>query len=269
MNKLIGLFTLLLIANNCYSQVNQPQYALASKYYSSNSSLGVVVLFKQGIDSINFPIDTSILKVSIKKLDINSKEIQPLKIYYEYRFTPKKDTIYKLPIAQIWLNGKSFPMHFDDSIHLKKSIEKIILSETDSLHLKKEKDGLKRFKLAKSQKLESQINSRIPKNRKSKTTCLWTDKNNYKVNSKFRIVIESNFEFEEINIAPNFTKSTTKKVQLIKTISSIYYENNYKKQYKIFIYKALRSGTITLQPTELYSDNKKIKTNQWTFKIID
>ena len=53
------IISFLFFVINSYGQIEEPQYILASKFFSSNNSIAIVVRYDNGIDSISFPIDTN------------------------------------------------------------------------------------------------------------------------------------------------------------------------------------------------------------------
>lgn len=257
--------------NTVYGQIDKPKYILASKLYSSNQTLALVVRFNKGIDSINFPIDTTLIKPFIKKLDINGKDISPKKVYYEYRFTAIRDTIYKLPSAQVWSNSKPFDISINEYVRLKKPKEIVTISKSDSLklELEKQKEKRKKLKLAQKQRLENKIDSRISRNIAQKTALLWIDKNILKVNEDFRIIIESNVDFDQENITIDYLNKLNDNIEVLKKIVASYYDNGNERYYIIFICKALAKGEFKVEPITIKTEKTTIKTNKWYTKIIN
>jgi len=270
MKNRITLILSIFLTSNIFCQTDEPKSILASKFYSYKT-LALVVRFDKGIDSINFPIDKNLIKIQNKKLDINGKNLSPKKVYYEYRFTAKIDTTYKLPSAQLWSNNKSYEIPLDEYVILKKPQKPVKLSKVDSINLmdKEESDKLEKYKIAEKERLESKIESRISKNINKRGLLLWTDKNILKINDRFRIVIESNMDFYKTSISMGNIENLSKKFSVESAGISTIYENGYEYHYRYFICKALSSGKINLEPIEIKTENKKIKTNQWDFKIID
>lgn len=265
--KRITFLFILFLTCNIYSQTETPKFILASKLYTYKT-LALVIRFDRGIDSLNFPIDTTLLKVFTKKLDINGKTISPKKVYYEYRFTAKIDTTYKLPSALIFSNNKSYEIPINEYVVLKKIIKP---SKADSLKLiaQKKIDQLEKYKAAEKKRLESKINSRISPKINKQIILLWTDKDVLKINDNFRIVIESNKEFDITRIFKYHLNNLSEKFKIVRSTTSVIYENGSENHYTIFICKALYIGEVTIKPLEIKTEKKTIKTNQWTFNIIE
>lgn len=252
-----------------FSQNKKPEYHWFGDYfYNEDEALGLAVRFDKGIDSIIFPIDTTLLKTSITKLDSNGKIISPKKVYYAYYVTPKKDSIYKLPDGKIWSNNKSFDLKLDKiiTIEIPKPAKPLTKSELRKLEKEKEQPRIKEEKVEELKKLKENIDSRISNNIKKRTALLWTDKNAYKVGDYVRIVIESNTEFNSIDIEPKFTNNANEKLSFYSTLYATRYNNGIERHYKAIIYKATVNGTITLSALRLKSG---LITNNWSFKIIN
>ena len=146
LNKAFIFITFLIVTSKSYGQKESPTYILASKYFHSYNSIGVAVRFDNGIDSINFPIDTNKVNVILKKLDMEGKSLSDVKVYYEYQFTPKINGGYKLPNGMIWSKNKSFDMTFKDSIHLSIPDPIVKMSTTESINREIEKLNLLKAK---------------------------------------------------------------------------------------------------------------------------
>ncbi|AXG72039.1 hypothetical protein KORDIASMS9_04301 [Kordia sp. SMS9] len=269
-NLRITLILSIFLTVNVFSQTDEPKSILVSKLYSYET-LALVVRFDNGIDSIYFPIDTKLIKVQNKKLDANGKNVSPKKVYYEYRFTAKIDTTYKLPSAQLWSNNKSYEIPLDAYVILKKPQESIRLSKVDSIKLadKIEADRIEKYKVAEKERLESKIESRISKNINERGLLLWTDKNIVKINDHFKIVIESNMDFDKTSISIEDIENLSQKFKVKSAGISTIYDNGFKHHYRYFICQALASGEVTMKPLEIKTEDKKIKTNHWNFKITN
>ena len=252
---------------NAFCQTDAPKSILVTKFYSFET-LALVVRFDKGIDSINFPIDTNLIKSKNKTLDINGQNLSPKKIYYDYRFTAKIDTTYKLPSAKLWSNNKSYEIPIDEYVILKKPVK---LSKLDSLKLadEQEVDRIDKYKAAEKERLEGEIASRISKNINDRALLLWTDKNILKINDRFKIVIESNMNFDKTSISMEFIENLSEKFNVEKAGISTLYENGFEYHYIYFICKASATGKINIEPLEIKIEKKKIKTNEWNFEIID
>ena len=124
----------LFVTCNVFSQTEEPKYILASKLYTYKT-LGLVVRFDKGIDSIYFPVDTKLIEVHKRRLDKtgNSEDESSQKIYYEYRFTAKVDTTYKLPSAQLWSNNESYEILLDKYVKLKKTDKPTEIPQTNTI----------------------------------------------------------------------------------------------------------------------------------------
>ena len=270
MKNRITLITSIFLTINVYCQTNKPKTILATKFYSFET-LALIVRFDKGIDSINFPIDTNLIKSQNKILDINGKNLSPKKVYYEYRFTAKIDTTYKLPSAQLWLNNKSYEISLNEYVVLKKPKETVKFSQVDSIKLanKQEADRIEKYKEAEKERLEEKIESRISKNINNRGLLVWTDKNILKLNDHFKIVIESNIDFDKASISIEFIENLSEKFNVEKAGISTLYEDGIEYHYRYFICKAIAIGKINIEPLEIKTENKKIKTNEWNFKIID
>lgn len=246
----------LFVISNVFSQTEEPKYILASKLYTYKT-LGFVVRFDKGIDSIYFPVDTKLVEVHKRLLDKtgNSEDASSQKIYYEYRFTAKVDTTYKLPSAQLWSNNESYEILLDKYVKLKKTDKPTEISQTDTIK--------------KTRKKEDKIEPRISKNIKERAVLLWTDKNILQVNDHFKIVIESNMDFEKENISSKYIQRLSDKFDIIGSKIFVLFENGSEHHYRCFICKALVAGTIDIKPIDIKIENGKIKTNPWSFKIMD
>jgi len=270
MKNQITLLLSIFLTFNVFCQTDEPKSILASKFYSFET-LALVVRFDKGIDSINFPIDTKLIKIQNKRLDINGKDLSPKKVYYEYRFTAKVDTTYKLPSAKLWSNSKSYEIPLEQYVILKKPQKPIKLSKTDSIKIveKKDADRMEKYKESEKERLEGKIESRISKNINKRGLLLWTDKNILKINDRFRIVIESNLDFDKTCVSMEYIENLSEKFNVEKAGISTIYENGLEYHYRYFICKALEIGKVNIKPLEIKTENKKIKTNEWNFKIID
>ena len=270
MKNCITLIISIFLTINVFSQVNEPKSILASKYYSFET-LALVVRFDKGIDSINFPIDTNLIKSQNKTLDINGKNLATKKVYYEYRFTAKIDTTYKLPSAKLWSSNKSYEIPIDEYVILKKPKESVKLPKVDSIILedKQEVDRIKNHKMSEKERLEGKIESRISKNINHKVFLLWTDKDIVKLNDRFRIVIESNMDFDKTSISMEFIENLSPKFNVEKAGIWTLYDNGFEYHYSYFICKSVATGKINIEPIEIKTDNKRIKTNEWNFEILD
>jgi hypothetical protein len=65
MKNRITLLLSIFLTFNIFCQTDEPKSILASKFYSFET-LALVVRFDKGIDSINFPIDTKLIKIQKK-----------------------------------------------------------------------------------------------------------------------------------------------------------------------------------------------------------
>lgn len=270
MKNRITLILSIFLTFSIFCQTDEPKSILTSKFYSYET-LGLVVRFDKGIDSINFPINPKFIKIQNKKLDINGKNSSPKKVYYEYRFTAKIDTTYKLPSAQLWSNNKSYEILLDKYVKLKKTQEPIKLSKVDSIKLadKKEADKIEKYRVAEKERLEDKIKSRISKGINKRVLLLWTDKNILKINDLFKIVIESNMNFDKTSISMEYMENLSQKFNVKSSGFSTIYEDGFEYHYIYFICKALATGEINLKSLDIKIENKKIKTNKWSFKIIN
>ncbi|UNZ00343.1 hypothetical protein MQE36_08385 [Zhouia spongiae] len=270
MKNRITLLLSLFLTFNVFCQTDEPKSILASKFYSFET-FALVVRFDKGIDSINFPIDTKLIEIQIKKLDINGKDLSPKKVYYEYRFTAKVDTTYKLPSAKLWSNNKSYKIPLEEYVILKKPQKPIKLSKTDSIKMVEKEDvgKIKKYEGSEKARLEGKIESRLSKNINKSVFLLWTDKNILKINDRFRIIIESNLDFDKTSISMEDIENLSKKFNVEKSGMSTIYDNGMEHYYIYFICKAMESGNIDIKPLKIKTQNKKIETNKWTFKIVD
>ncbi len=264
-------FLVFIISYNSYSQSDNPKFLLASRYYYANKTLALVIRFDKGIDSITFPVDTTLIKTFIRKLDSNGKELSPRKVYYEYYFSPQADTVYTLPSAQVWNNGKPFKIVLDKQVSLKIPQKPVILSKSDSLRLEKEQQikRIERRKQAEKERLESKVNSRISKNITHPTVLLWTDKNILKVGDAFRIVVDSNTKFDTEAITFEEVNKWSDKIKMLRKIAGSSYENGTENHYVIFVCRALSKGKFKLNSLTVKTETDTLKTNQWGFEVID
>jgi hypothetical protein len=176
-----------------------------------------------------------------------------------------------LPSAKLWSNNKSYEIPLEEYVLLKKPQKPVILSKTDSIKIieKQDTDRTEKYKKSEKERLEGKIESRISKNINKRGLLLWTDKNILKINDRFKIVIESNLDFDKTCISMEYIENLSKKFNVEKEGISTIYENGLEYHYRYFICKALAIGKINIEPLEIKTENKKIKTNEWNFKIID
>lgn len=255
-----------------FGQIDEPRYILASKLFDSYKSMAFVVRYDQGIDSITIPIDANKIKINIKKLDINGQELLPKKVYYEYQFTPKVNDFYKIPKGIIWSGKNKFDIVFNDAIKLKipEPIIKLAVSDSIALNLENQEILLQEQKYYENERQESKVESRIIENLNQKIVVkLWTDHENYIVNDKIRIIVESNKDFNREKIKIEFEKESGNKLELVRTRHGNYYEDGIEKHNIIFIYKSLESGKIIIKPVKLIIDKKEMKTKRLEFEILD
>lgn len=266
------IISFLFFVINSYGQIEEPQYILASKFFSSNNSIAIAVRYDNGIDSIHFPIDSNKVKVNIIKLDIEGKTIANKKVYYEYQFTPKINGTYKLPKGIIWSGRNSFKMVFKDKINLHIPESTIKLSSSDSIAsiIQEEKDKIVKLEKIEKKRAENTIISRIPKVLDENIfVMVWTDSLQYNINDEVRIVVESNksFDITDVNIQSNINYYN--KLNLIKSSYKGVYENETEWHYNIFIYKAVEAGIIEVRPFKVEIEKKMIETNTLRFSIKD
>ncbi len=261
-----------IISYSAYSQSDRPKFVLVNTYYYANKTLALVVRFDKGIDSITFPVDTTLVKTFIRKLDSNGKELSPRKVYYEYYFSPQVDTVYKLPLAQVWNDGKPFKIVLDKYVSLKIPPKPVMLSKSDSLKFKAEqqRQRIERRKKSEKERLEGKVDSRISRNITQPTVLLWTDKNVVKVSDIFRIVIESNTEFyTEANTFDCSINQSSDKIKVLRKLSGSNYEDGAGNHYVIFVCKALSKGNVSINSLTIKTEKDILRTNQWIFEIID
>ncbi len=247
-----------------YSQIDKPECVFANQFFSSPKQLALVVRLDQGIDSIVFPVDTTLLKMHVKKLDINGKTVSPQKVYYEYRFTPLTDTVYKLPPAILWSDNKSFDIIRDKYVRLYKPRIVAESSETET-------DGFVPFasKSVEYKRFSREITSRISKNIAEQMIVLWASHIKLKVNDTFRIVIESNADFDRESVTINDMEGLSDKIKVISKETSAIYNNGYEKHYIRFICKAVASGKLKIKPLKIKTDHKIFETNIWELDIME
>ncbi len=270
-SKIVISLLVFIISYSAYSQSDNPKFLLANRYYYANKTLALVVRFDKGIDSITFPVDTTLIKTFIKKLDCNGKELSPRKVYYAYYFSPQVDTVYTLPSAQVWNNGKPFKIVLDKQVSLKIPPKTVILSKSDSVRLEKEQQRkrIERRKKAEKERLEGKFNSRISKNITRPTVLLWTDKNILKVGDAFRIIVDSNTKFDTEAITLEKINKWSDKIKMLRKISGSSYENGAENHYVIFICRALSKGKLKLNSLAVKTETDTLKTNQWGFEVIE
>ncbi|WP_395075684.1 hypothetical protein [Flavobacterium sp.] len=267
---IVKIIVFLFFVIDGYGQIDKPKYILVSKSFDSHRSLGFVLKYDEGIDSIKIPIDTNKIKINLIKLDIEGKNSSNKKVYYEYQFTPKVNGFYKIPNGIILSGSNTFDMIFNDSIKLKIPDPIIKLSVSDSITLehKKQEENLDQLKFYENERKESNIESRIIENiDKSAIVKLWTDNMKYKVNDKIRIVVESNKDFYSEKLKIKFKNNSGKKLELINTRYGNVYDDGQEKHYIIFIYKSLDSGIIKISPFKIIVEGKELKTNNLKFTI--
>ena len=232
--------------------------------------MGIIVRYDKGIDSINIPIDTNKIKTNLVKLDIEGKKVSDKFVYYEYRFTPKMDGIYKIPNGIIWSKNNSFDMIFKDSVQLKipNPIIKLSVSDSIALELKRQEENLEKLKFHENKRKESKIESRIIEDiDKSPIVKLWTDNLKYKINDKIRIVVESNKDYDGEKLKIKFKNNSEKKLVLLYTRYGQVNDGDKENHYKIFIYKSLSAGIIKIRPFKIIIERKELKTNDLWFMI--
>ncbi len=264
------IIVFLFFVNDGYGQIDKPKYVLVSKSFNSYESMGFVVRYDEGIDSIKIPIDTNKIKINLVKLDIEGKNSSNKKVYYEYRFTPKVDGFYKIPNGIILSGNKSFDMIFNDSIKLKipNAIIKLSVSDSIAFELKKQEKSLEELKFYENERKESKIESRIVENiDKSAIVKLWTDNTKYKTNEKIRIVLESNKDFDSEKLKIKFKNNSGKKLELVNTRYGQIYVDGKENHHMIFIFKSLDTGMIKISPFKIVIDNQEIMTNNLQFEI--
>jgi hypothetical protein len=261
LNKIISSLALLVISAKSYSQEDIPTYVLASKYFSKQNAIGVIIRFDNGIDSINFPIDTTKIKIHLKTLDIEGKSLSNNKVYYEYQFTPKINGRYKLPEGIIWSKSKSYEMTFKDSINL--SIPDSIVKND---HVNEENERLLLFNRYEKEREESKIFSRLETNPK-KRAIMWSDNKDYKINDQIRIIIEVQTDFDSEDLKANLLNNIDKKLKLLRNYNVRKHENGKKQHYSVFIFKALEIGTIEIPSFKIKIKKRTIETNSWLLVI--
>ena len=95
-------------------------------------------------------------------------------------------------------------MFFNDSIELKIPKPIIKLSVSDSIALNQE-NLLQIKKYYENEKQESKVESRIADKLDHKTVVkIWTDRDNYFINDKIRIIVESNKDFNREKLKIEF-----------------------------------------------------------------
>ncbi len=144
-------------------------------------------------------------------------------------------------------------------------------STPDSLKNECEKQAinLQIFKSEKEEKLEREIDSKISKNATKTVVLLWTDKSKIKVNDKFRIIIESNAEFDTESITMDDINRLSDKIKVLSKITQSTYENGSENHNLIFICKALAKGKLKIKPIKVKTEHKTTKTKLRRVKIID
>ncbi len=247
-----------------YSQIDKPECVFTNHFFSSPKQLALVVRFDQGIDSIAFPVDTTLLKMHVKKLDINGKAISPQKVYYEYRFTPLTDTVYKLPPAILWSDNKPFDIIRDKYVRLYKPKKNAEPSVNETF-----KYETYAPKSVEDKQLKREITSRISKNISEQMIVLWASHIKLKVNDKFRIVIESNADFDKESVTINDIEDLSDKIKVISQENSAIYNNGYEKHYISFICEAVASGQLKIKPLKIKTDHKIFETNIWELDIME
>ncbi len=163
-------------------------------------------------------------------------------------------------------------MIFNDSIKLKTPEPIIKLSETDSIafEIKKQEEQSERLAYYENERKESQIDSRIIKNtNKNAIIKLWTDKIEYKIYDKIRIIVESNKDFDNEKLKLKFKNNSEKKLKFIKTIYRNDFDKNQELHCIIFIYKPLDIGTIEIEPIKIKVKRKELKTDNLQFIITE
>jgi hypothetical protein len=263
--NLLKLIFYLFFVINCYGQIEKPKYILASNFFYSHNSMGIVVRYDKGIDSINIPIDTNKIKINLLKLDIEGKKISDNYIYYEYQFTPKIDGFYKIPNGKIWSKNNLFDMVFKDSIKLKIPNTIIKISSSDSIAL--ENNKIVELKIEEKKRAECTINSRIKESVNTITVIAWTDKLDYKVNDEIRIIVECNNDFDKEKLELKFKNNSKNNLYLLRTCRQTIYENNIEKHHIIFIFKSINTGIIKISPINILINGKVKQTNDLIFNV--
>lgn len=263
--NLLKIILYLFFVINCYGQLEKPKYILASNFFYSHNSRGIIVRYDKGIDSINIPIDTNKIKINLLKLDIEGKKISNNYIYYEYQFTPKIDGYYKIPIGKIWSKNNSFDMVFKDSIKLKIPDPIIKISSSDSIA--SENNKIEELKIEEKNRAECTINSRIKENENTIIAIVWTDKLDYKVNDEIRIIVECNNDFDKEKLELKFKRNSKKKLILLRSCRQTIYENDIEKHHIIFIYKSINTGIIKISPINILIKGKVKQTNDLIFNV--
>ncbi len=144
-------------------------------------------------------------------------------------------------------------------------------STPDSLKNECEKQAvnLQIFKSEEEEWLESEINSRISKNATKTIVSLWTDKSKINVNDNFRIIIESNVEFDTESITIDDINHLSDKIKVLSKTTQSTYENGSENHSLIFMCKALVKGKLKIKPIKVKTEHKTIKTKRRRVKIID
>ena len=177
MKILFLISSFFLVITQSMAQYDEPKYALSTSYFSSENQLAIAMRCDKGIDSILLVIDTTKIKMHIKKY--NSKGIESLDniVNYQILFTPLYSGKYKIPNGFIWSNNNSFPMIFKDSINLNKAKPIKKIAKTDSIKVTNQKRNENTFKREDYKKeKKDKINSRLKNNKNTPEIIAWTDK---------------------------------------------------------------------------------------------
>lgn len=263
-NKTYILLILFLIVCKSYGQEEIPKYILASKYFHEANSMGVVVRFDNGIDSIHFPIDANKIQINLEKLNIEGSESGE-HVFYKYEFTSKINGTYKLPDGVIWSHNKSYNMIFNDSVFLSIPRSIVKISEEDSINV--EIESQRRLKKADKERAEITIKSRISELQIFKKGILWTDYEKYKIDDEIRIIVEIRSDFDIDNLKRNFNKSQSK-LKILRSYYNHVIDDKNEIYYAVFICNALDTGLIKIPQFKMKAEKKELQINSLQFMVI-
>lgn len=248
----ISVFVALFCTSKMYSQYNDLKYRFGSTDYFSKA-VGLVVRYDKIIDSIYFPVDTSKIKVDIKKLNIKGKKATDSIVFYQYMFTPKIKGKYLLPKAIVYSKNNKFP---------------IICKDTLSLYIpnKKERESTNSYSFFKTDGSFT-ITSRLKTKSKKINFLNWIDKDNCKVGEVILFVIESRKGIDNIKSTLPLSKAIQKNITLYGVQFRGRIENGIEYNSYIYKLKAIKKGKVTIPPFTLKIGNKNFKTKKLKFRI--
>lgn len=236
-----------------FAQDEGPVYKLASTNINNKQQFSVVFRYDATIDSVVWPIDSNILGINYKRLNLQGLPATDEVVCYMYYFTAKTKGPYVLPAGNIWSKGKAFPFTMNDTLHL--NIQDTTSSISSLFERWLTPDSAKQQTSVKSFFDTSDIKPR--KENLKQNLYVWADKESYLLNEKVRVVAE--FKSRDIQNDFKLTLSNTnqKYLKLVSTSTNYNITNGKETQYTVYTYVATNSGKVFITANEMRIASQK------------